>query len=769
MELASATRPKHDALAGRASIRGRRGPLLALAAGLFVLAVGAGLIAAHVTVFALDETLIEQSAVHYTSGLPHTLFHDLDARATNRLYSLVLSISLREFAGAQALRIDHVLSVLLFLSAAVPIYLFARAVLRSSWLAVAAALLSVAVPWLTLTSALFTENLSYPLFWWAILAAAAALWRPAPGRDALALLSIALLVTTRVQFAALFVGYLLALLLRSFQLARVRERGVDRLRATLTGAARAHPFTLLVLIGLVTLVIYEKASGQWQAHVEALLGSYSNVVIRNGLPANMGEGLLVELIALALGVGLLPAIVSVAWFIRRMAHPRLDRGWVYVAGSGIVILVFLLLTVYSQGGYLGPLTEERYCFYVVPVFWLGTFAAVEDREVRAADLLVVAVGLALLYASIPFLSSLNQEAAFLDPVESIVPHVLSRRFAEVGLSGLSMQDALAVLAMIAGAFVAWLWARGRARRVWWAVGVGVGAQLLLTGYAFAVIDGKITGIPGRTAGSVSVLGWVDSHAGRTDVAWLDNLSSTAPPTTLASPSADQLRTTLFWNSSVRSWLRLPEIGLPSVEVPMAALPGAEAVVNSKTGALAPASSVVGLKYVVGATSSPFVQLEGAPLAASPDGVLTLTRLAHPLRAAWVAQGLLPEGGIPTAGRVRIAALGDAHPVTSAARTALTATLTFSPPAPPAGAASRLRTLLAVRLGTARARVALTAGGPPMQVRLTTCLASTSALVGGTIAVMPPASSAATVAGALESASLTHGVCRSGRQSRPLSR
>ena len=73
--------------------------MLALSAVLLI-ALGAGLIAAHVTVFALDETLIEQSAVHYTSNLPHSLFHDLDARATNRLYSLVLSIAFRLFSGA---------------------------------------------------------------------------------------------------------------------------------------------------------------------------------------------------------------------------------------------------------------------------------------------------------------------------------------------------------------------------------------------------------------------------------------------------------------------------------------------------------------------------------------------------------------------------------------------------------------------------------------------------------------------------------------------
>lgn len=747
------------------------GPLIALAGGLLLLAVGAGLIAAHVTVFALDETLIEQSAVHYTSGLPHTLFHDLDARATNRLYPLLLSIPLRLFDGAQALRIDHMFNVLLFLSAAVPIFLLARVLLRSSWLAVATALLSVAVPWLTLTSALFTENLSYPLFWWMILATAAAIWRGGLGRDALALLTIALLVGTRVQFAAVFVGYVLAMLLRSFQLTAARDlRFLPRLGAALRSIARSYPLSLLLLACMLVVALHEKLSGRWEAHVQALLGGYSNVIIRNGLPANMGQGLLIELIALALGVGLLPAIVSIAWFFRRMAQPQLDRRWVYVAVSAIVILAFLVLTVYAQGGYLGTLTEERYFFYVVPVFWLGTFAAVEERNLRPMDLLLVAGGLALVYASIPFLSPLGQETAFLDPAESVVPHVFSSRFADIGLTGLSMQDALALLAVIVGGLAAWLWRGKPARRVWWTVAAAVAAQLLLTGYAFAVIDGKVSGIAGRTAGSVSALGWVDAHAGGARVAWLDNLSTAAPPTTFASPVADQMRTTLFWNSRVRNWIHLPELGLPSVEVPMAALPGYDGVsVNQSTGVLSPPLAASRLTTVVGARNSPFLQLEGVTLARSREGVLALTRLAHPARATWVARGLRQDGGILIGGPVHIAAFGVSLFTARAGtpRQALTIVLSVVPAPPVAGATAQSGAPLAIRFGHASAHIDLTPG-MPQRIRLTTCLAAGSAVATGTVTALSPPSSVSTpgaLAAKLQEVSIMRGSCTHVRQNR----
>jgi hypothetical protein len=734
----------------RRRIDGRRTPLLVLIGGALLIALGAGLIAAHVTVFALDETLIQQSAVHYTSNLPNSLFHDLDARATNRLYSLVLSIAFRLFSGASAVRVDHVLSVLLFVSAAIPIFLMARVVVESAWSAVAVALLSVAVPWLTLTSTLFTENLSYPLFWWMILATCRAVWRPSPSRDLLALLSIALLVCTRAQFAAVFVGYLVALLAASVWRADGDQGAPRRLARAAVKAVRGYPLALALLAGAIAFLLYEQSSPQWQFHVEQLLGSYSNVVIRNGLPSNMAEGLLVELVALALGVGLLPAFVSIVWFAKRIVHPQLDRRWVYMAASGVVIVVFLVLTVYSQGGYLGPMTEERYFFYVIPVFWLGTFAALEDCNVRASELLACAVALATLYAAIPFLSPLTQESAFLAPVESVAPHVLGRRLGEVGLTGLTMQDALALLTLLAGVVTAVLWRRGRRVRLWWVVGVAATVQLLLTGYAYAVIDGKIHGLPGRTGGSVAPLGWVDEHARSSTVTWLDNLSIAAPLTSIASAAEDQTRTTLFWNARLNSWAELPELGLPPVDWPMSALPGiAPLSIDPSSGLLQPPSARAGLKEVVGATDSAFLQLAGTSLARSPDGVLTLTQLSRPVRATWLATGLQPNGYVLAGPPARLSAFT----TKSAMPTALVVTLTIAPLPPPVSAVPG-HTAMVVRLGSVSKRIALTAGSSPRLLRMVVCFPSNRTVVTGAIDAVRPASlSGRSVAGALDDVSV----------------
>src|SRR5581483_1880817 len=167
---------------------------------------------------------------------------------------------------------------------------------------------------------------------------------------------------------------------------RSNRGGVTRrvVRAALQ-AVRTSPLTAAVLAAIVAGYIYERTSSHWQLEVEKLLGTYSNVVIRNGLSSNMVEGLLVELIALALGVGLLPAIVSLVWYSKRMTRPQLDKPWMFLCASGVILLFFLVLTVFSQGGYLGSTTEERYFFYVIPVFWLGTFAALRDGDVRPSE------------------------------------------------------------------------------------------------------------------------------------------------------------------------------------------------------------------------------------------------------------------------------------------------------------------------------------------------------------------------------------------------
>jgi len=721
---------------------------------MLLLAGATGLLAAHVTVFALDESIMQQSAVHYASGLPHSLVHDADARATDRLYSLVLSIAYRVTGGPAAVRIDHVLSALMFVSAALPIYLLARALLASRWAAAMVALLSVAVPWLTLTSALFTENLSYPIFWWVMLAICAAIWAPAPRRDLLVLASMGLLVGTRVQFVAIMPGYLLCMLTISFWRAPSAQGGTRRLRAALAEVIRRFPFTLAIMLVLVIGVAYARTDGHWHAHVVRLLGSYTDVVTRDGLPNDMTEGLLVELIALGLGVGLIPVIVSVPWYMKRLAHPQMDRHWVYLAVIGAVLLVFLVLTVYSQGGYLGNFTEERYFFYVIPVFWIGAFSALAEGRLRARELLASAIGFAALCGAIPMLSPLSEETAFLAPVESVISHVISQRTAGLGLTGLSVQDALVAIVLAGGLLTALLWVRRPGARLWWTIGVGALIQLLIAGYAFAVIDGQVPGIQGRTSGSATSLGWIDRHAGDRTVTWLDNLSTAQPlanDVTAAGLAADQSHVTLFWNSQVGNWAWAPAADATPVEFPLSALPAAGTfTVEPTSGLLAPSAAAEGLQEVVGQTESPFLQLAGESVAHSPDGFLTLNRSSRPVRARWMSVGLRPDSYVAAGTPVQVRAFG-------AAGTALSVSMTFiALPAPASGQGRS--TAVVIRLGASRRKLALRSGASA-ELRLTSCLGAGQSALSGTIeAVRAQPLDGSLVAAALRGVSVSSARC-----------
>ena len=731
MQASTVARPPRRLSFSKLGSAPARGPLLALIGGACLLALGAALIAAHVTVFALDESLIQQSAVHYTSNLPHSLLHDVDARATNRLYSLLLSIPYHFTGGPSAVRIDHVLSVLMFISAVFPIYLMARVILPSRPSAVAVALLSVATPWLTLTSALFTENLSYPLFWWALLAICAAVWRPSLRSDLLALVTIGLLICTRVQFVAIFVAYLICVLCICVWRSDGARGGMRRVGGALRAAPRAFPATVGVLALAVLALAYARVSGGWHAHVKHLLGSYSNVVIRSGLPPNMAEGVLIEVLALSLGVGLLPALVAIPWYAKRLSQPVLERRWIHLAVVTLTALVFLVLSVYSQGGFLAGITEERYFFYVIPMLWLGAFAAVSEGALRIGPILGCTLALASLYGVLGFSSPLNEETAFLAPVESVVPHFISQEIVNLRLTGLTVLDTLTVFVLLAGALTAIVWVRWPRARVAWTLGAAAVLQLLITGYAFAAIDGEVAGVQGRTDGSTSALGWIDSRVGAQRVTWLQNMTVAAPAAIevpAAGAAADQTHVTLFWNSQLRSWAEVPALRLAPVEFPLSSLPGTAGMkVAAGTGALTPAAAAGAIVNIVGESSSPFLQLAGSTLARSPDGFLTLTHVTQPLRASWLAEGLQADGYVAAGTPVRTSAFL----APSATPTALTVTYTFSPP-PPLNPSSPLHTLLDVRLANAHRELALSSGAQARSISLSACLPAGSRLAAGSI-------------------------------------
>ena len=158
--------------AGR--VKGRLSLPFLLAVALW-LGLGAGLaeITRHVSDWFVmtDELLYERLALSIDrlhSPLPHV--HAQSVPNVNQLYPLLLSIVFRHGAVLHGFHEAHVLNAFVMSSAAVPTYLLARRVAGNGWLPLVAAVATVAVPWMTLSSFLLTEVVAYPAFIWAALA-----------------------------------------------------------------------------------------------------------------------------------------------------------------------------------------------------------------------------------------------------------------------------------------------------------------------------------------------------------------------------------------------------------------------------------------------------------------------------------------------------------------------------------------------------------------------------------------------------------------------
>lgn len=695
-------------------------------------------VAADVNTYALDETLIKQSAVHYGSGLPAALFDDLTARGTSRLYSLLIAPLFAALDADAAIRAARILNALLFASAALPAYLIAREALLSRALAATAAVAAVGLPWLTLTTVLFTENLAYPLFLWAVLVMLRALRAPSPRRDLLALVVLGLLTGARTQFAVLFGAYWLLVALVPLARAWSAAGGRPEMAPLVRQWTRGFPFAVAAL-GLVVLAgAALGVTGELGRLSREVLGAYSTIQDRATVTPDVAFSLAVEVAFLAFGMAVLPAVVGVAWLVAALRAPG-RRPWVFAATTAVVVVVLWTSTAYAQGQPLGELTEERYYFYVVPLVWIAALLALQDRRPASRALSWSAVTLAVLFAVVPIAVAARSEATFLVPAAGVGGIVARDLLDSVSPAGTTLRDALFLVTLVAGALLAWTWRRPGPARWVLAVAAPLAVQIALTGAALAAVEGEIAEIPGRTGGDRDRLAWVDrTLTGSQGATYLD-----AQPRLGPGQSTLRERTLLFWNDEVDTLATVPATGLPGVDVPLAALPPVTARVGADAR-FVPAAPFA--RPVVQWQASPHVQLAGTVVARSPDRRFELVRAQGAPRAAWLAAGLAPDGWVLADQPVEL---------TAAAPARLRLTVTGAPAAP---------THTEVRLGGERRVVRLppSPGTPPVQVTLDACAAGATGVRGALRVRVPATLSDGRAAGlrllAVDRAPLPPGAC-----------
>ena len=655
---ATAPAPAQRAPAGRIRrLRARvaRPPIAVAGAVLFV---GLVTLAFNVRLkgFLLDETIIKQSAVHYTRGLPHNLLHDVTARATSRLYSLLISPLFAWFDGDVAVRATRGLNGTLFASAAIPAYLLARQAVVSRWLAAAAAIASIAFPWLTLTTAIFTENLAYPLVLWTVLAISWSFRSPGLWCDLLAVALVAASTCTRTQLIALGGAYVIVVAWRLW-LDRPR-RGEPRGRWA-RDAVRRFPVTFAAVAVVVLVALYLLAKGTLSERVRSFLGGYAQTTSdRTTLPSDVGSGLAVEVLALSLGVGLVPAILAVAWWPRALARRTL-REYPLAVAAVVSMVVLWAATMWSQGGFIGFLTEERYYFYAAPFLWIGALAALESRSVSPRAVLEVGLALALIALLLPIPRGLDVESSFFLPAMATTSYLLGKVISGfddvVGQAGLSNRDALALMfaALTVATWALWRWSPRRGGAI--ALGIAAFVQLALTLTAFYAIDGKVHGVPGRVSGSAfDQVGFIDRNAGGRPVTWIDNQIRTNED------SANTIERVFgLYNDQVEQRLDMPQLGITPDNFPLNSLPLGSMRAAPAGGRVSVAPPVpVKPDLAVESVDSPFLQLDETVIARSPETFrLQLVRLAKPLQARWRATGLKPDGTLPPGTTARLRSWG----------------------------------------------------------------------------------------------------------------
>ena len=611
----------------------------------------------HVKGFILDEAVLKQSAVHYTQGLPYNLFHDINARATSRLYSLLIAPLFALFHGDVGVRTTRALNGPLFASAAIPAYLLARQVVTSRLLAAVAALAAITIPWLTLTTAMFTENLGYPLVVWTVCAMAWSFRQPSLWRDLLVVALLAATTATRTQLFAIAVGYF-ALVVWRLVLDRPRDGATWGQWAR--RSFRSFPITTVVTALGVLVVLVLLVRGRLNHHLDSILGGYAQTTSgRKTLPTDVGTGLMVEVIALALGVGIVPALLAVAWWPRAVAGALDERARGVAAAMGCALIALFAITLYSQGGFQGPITEERYYFYAAPLLWIAAVAAVESQCVKRRDLLEGGLGLAVVAAVLPLPRTFDIESSYFAPAMTSTNYLLDKVRVAVtdvtGRAGLSRGDLLALLVIVLVLGIAYLWRR-TARAGLIGLGAALVVQLALLVTAFLAIDGRIPGVPGRTSGpSFAQLGFIDRGTGDGQVTWIDN----QPRTDEFAASIVQ-RTAQVYNDGIRQRLAVPDLAITPDNFPLNGQPLSLAQVAPDGGVrITQGVPPVAVRDVVETTASPFLQLDGRTLSRGPDELaLEVKRLSAPMRAAWFATGLNPAGGLDPKGRARLHLWGD---------------------------------------------------------------------------------------------------------------
>jgi len=521
-------------------------------------------------------------------------------------YPALVGLPLSVGTLPDGIRVAQAVQALVMSLAAVPVFLWGRRFLSDVG-ALAAAVLTLAVPALAYSGLLMSEALYYPLVTVALVALARALEEPTMWRQGIFIAAVVVAGGVRLQALILLPVFVVAAL--GHTLMTRSKATLMRLLPLLVG------FLSLAVLSLIALATLESVS--WAD----MLGAYATL----GEQSTLSAGALEEVVWHVAGVALItvgiPLLATTMLVVLALWRGERDaRAASFLATAGAYTPLVVVQVAAFAAGHVEHVSE-RYLITVAPPLFLGLVLWVERRAPRPW-VLVVAIG-----------------ALFLAPLAVVPADRIAR--------SQGIQDALSSTALIE---------LGDATSPGW-----VRVALVLAGAAavavFALIPVRLApAVVALVAAALVTQAVVATREveqasaaeqrkmiGANSPSWIDDSDATHV-TLLATgdrPWTADART-FFWNRSVADVLALDGATRP---VPPTAVTGtlrdSDGLVLDQAGAPLELGEVVApVTLVLDGT-----KIAEAPAAGAESVGLVLWRIDGPLRVAQRSSGLLPNGDI----------------------------------------------------------------------------------------------------------------------------
>lgn len=316
------------------------------------------------------------------------------------LYALVLAAILWLSSGIDsAYDVFKAANALFFALTAVPVYLLARR-LVSPWWAVGAAALSVAIPSSISVATVMTESLAYLTAAWALYATALALERPTLLRQLAVLATVAAAFLTRAQLGALYLSWLVGLVV--LWLIDPARRPHTRQELTRYWPTAA-PLVLAFAVLGARLVSGSSPSESLGAYWELWRG-YDPLEVAKWLVYHLAD---IEIYLAVIPVAVAPIVL---WRLLGRDRAGSERAVsftaLFLSANAVGLLVVAAFTS-TPWGY--DRLHDRYAFYLLPL-WLIVFVVwLAEGLPRPLVAAATGIGLALvLPATLPFRQLANE-------------------------------------------------------------------------------------------------------------------------------------------------------------------------------------------------------------------------------------------------------------------------------------------------------------------------------------------------------------------------